>query len=101
MTNTPAGFYIYTYIDPGTNEPFYIGKGHGDRVFRHLKPPSYYKIRDSFFYRKLRKMLDEGVEPLVFIIKENLTEEMAYNIESDLIRLVGTRANGTGPLCNL
>ncbi len=101
MTDTPAGFYIYTYINPGTNEPFYIGKGRGDRVFRHLRRPSYYKIRDSFFYRKLRKMLDEGVEPLILIIKENLTEEIAYDIESDLIRLVGTRANGTGPLCNL
>lgn len=94
-------YYVYAYIDPVTNEPFYIGKGHGDRAYLHLSRPSCYKNLDSFFYRKLHKMIDEGIEPLVFIIKENLTEEVAYEVESILIHLIGTRAHGTGPLCNL
>jgi len=29
---TPRGYYLYAYIDPITNEPFYIGKGHKNRV---------------------------------------------------------------------
>ena len=46
-------------------------------------------------------MLREGKEPKIFIIRSGLTEECAYGIESDLIKLVGTRATGTGPLCNI
>ena len=28
--------YVYVYIDPRNNEPFYIGKGKGNRLFSHL-----------------------------------------------------------------
>ena len=94
-------FYIYAYIDPLTAEPFYIGKGHGDRAVRHIRRPSYHETRDTFFYRKLRKMMREGLRPDILIIKDALTEEAAYEIESMLIHLVGMKANGTGPLCNL
>ena len=30
-------YYIYAYIDPRTNLPFYIGKGKDDRKYDHLK----------------------------------------------------------------
>lgn len=94
-------FYIYAYIDPRDNEPFYIGKGYGDRAWRHVRRPSYYKTRNSFFYCKLRKMLKEGITPAIVIVKAGLTENVAYEVESMLIHLVGMRAAKTGPLCNL
>ena len=96
----PKGYYIYAYIDPRTNEVFYIGKGVGDRAWRHVRRPSYYKTRKSFFYHKLRKMLSEGVKPTIIIIKDDLTEETAYAVEVMLIKLVGKRVDGVGPLCN-
>ena len=30
------GYYVYLYVDPRTNRPFYVGKGQGRRVLAHL-----------------------------------------------------------------
>lgn len=30
------GYYVYMYIDPRDDMPFYIGKGCGSRVLAHL-----------------------------------------------------------------
>jgi hypothetical protein len=98
-TPPPAGFYVYAYIDPRTDEPFYIGKGTGRRAAMHLTPYQL-KKHDSFFYRELRKMLDDGINAKVELIKDNLTEGEAYASEALLILLVGTRKLGTGKLCN-
>ena len=29
-------YYVYGLIDPKTKEPFYVGKGKGDRALHHL-----------------------------------------------------------------
>lgn len=29
-------YYVYQYVDPETNKPFYIGKGKDNRMFHHL-----------------------------------------------------------------
>jgi hypothetical protein len=90
-------FYIYAYYDD--DEPFYIGKGTACRARSHMSAQSL-KRYDTFFYRKLRKLLDAGRRPTVDIIKGDLTEQEAYTGESELIYLVGMRTYGTGPLCN-
>jgi hypothetical protein len=98
-TPPPTGYYVYAYLCPVTEEPFYIGKGSGDRMVRHLRQ-SRRDDRPTFFHRKLNKMMRFGLNPIICIIKDNLSEEEAYASETTLIHLTGTRALGTGPLCN-
>lgn len=30
------GHYVYLYVDPRTGEPFYVGKGVGNRILAHF-----------------------------------------------------------------
>lgn len=92
-------YYVYGYIDPRTEEYFYIGKGTDDRAYDHLLP--YYFYRQTYFYRKLRKMLSEGIEPEIQFISEELTNKEACQLEIELINEYGRIDLGTGCLCNL
>lgn len=93
----PQGYYIYTYLDG--DEPFYIGKGLGNRAWYHLHPHS--RDKGTPFYQVLEAKLQNGWEPDILIIKDELKERQAYEIEAILIELVGMVAKGTGPLYNM
>ena len=34
-TKEALKYYVYVYSDPDTKEPFYVGKGKGNRVIKH------------------------------------------------------------------
>lgn len=94
-------FYVYVYRDSAGN-PFYVGKGHGNRCRKHLHA-CYNSKRRSYrthFYTKLRKMARLGEKPDIEIIKNNLTEEDAFQSEKYHISLWGRRDIKTGCLCN-
>ena len=66
-------YYVYIYWRLDINEPFYIGKGHDDRWKRLDK-------RNKHFINILNKC------PIICeIIKDNLTENQAHEIECWLI----------------
>ena len=95
-------YYVYAYLDPqGT--PFYVGAGHGKRDTRHTRLCQRKKKLDCpHFYKKLRKMLRQGIQPTVIRIAENLKKEEAFGKwESFFIAAVGRLDLRTGPLCNL
>jgi len=98
-----ADYYVYAYIDPRNDEPFYIGAGHGKRAKCHLtackcEPHAGY---NRFFYRKLRKLLKSGVNPAIRFIAKNLTQGEAFKIwEPFFICALGRRDIKTGRLCN-
>lgn len=94
-----ADYYVYAYIDPRNGEPFYIGAGRGKRAWIHL---TICKQGSTHFYNKLRKLLDAGVEPIVYLIVENVTKKQAFQIwEPFFIKAIGRRELKTGSLCNL
>jgi hypothetical protein len=93
-----ADYYVYAYIDPRNNEPFYIGAGHGGRAWIHL---SLCKQGGTHFYNKLRKLLDTRIESIVHLIVENVTKKQAFQIwEPFFIKAIGRQDLRTGPLCN-
>lgn len=101
--NEPDRFYVYAYYEPGSDKPFYIGKGSGKRANDHLSPRCHSR-RDQVptpFYKKLRKLLRTGVTPKIKFLHEDLTEVDAFTRERELIEEIGRRDLGTGPLTNV
>ncbi len=96
-------FYVYGYFDPESGEPFYIGKGNRRRAYAHLTACNRPKhcCYNTFFYRKLRKMLLVGIEPHIKIISDQLSEKEALEFEKSEIKRIGRRSQGEGTLCNL
>ena len=92
----PADFYIYALFRMDRNEPFYVGKGRGDRLHDHLKYP--HRGENRHKANIIRKCAREGVGIEARKIHEGLTEHAAYSAEIEEIARIGRRPNG--PLVN-
>ena len=106
-------FYVYVYLDyrkPDTYnygeyhfkyEPFYVGKGKDDRMYKHLQ-----LYDDTFKTRKLKKILktistEEFKSQYIILQKFSLLECQALMLEQDMIQTIGRRDLKLGPLTNL
>lgn len=78
-------YYVYRIIDPRDDSTFYIGKGHGNRVFDHLK--SIQKKAKGFSEKetKLRNLLLLGLQPSYIIHRHGMDELTALEVEGALI----------------
>ena len=103
-------FYNYLYLDPtkpmeykikGLDiilkyEPFYAGKGTGKRIWQHKYSPS-----GRFMKSKMMSLKEKGIEPIIIKILKDLTNFESCENEKYLIKAIGRRDKGLGPLCNL
>jgi len=74
--------------------PFYIGKGCGDRPFKHLDGRDIGNKKKVRYIENIRAL---GLEPTIEYIKENMQETDAYKFESVCIKEM--RNNKYFPFC--
>ena len=78
-------YYVYLYIDPETDEVFYVGKGKGNRCFSHLDPKSNSPVGPI-----LTEMRKRGIEPRIELLAHELKDEAAaLAVEGAVIDLLG------------
>ena len=80
-------FYTYAYLREDRT-PYYIGKGSGKRVFV------------SHNGRSRKNIISVPPEERILILKENLTEQEAFQHEKYMIAVFGRKDLGTGILRN-
>jgi hypothetical protein len=105
-------FYVYVYLDPRkpgefiydeykfNYEPFYVGKGKGYRMNKHLSEVKCGIYKKDHKHNKIKKILEMGLFPIILKIKKNLSENNALKIEKNVIKLIGRSDNKLGPLAN-
>ncbi len=82
--SSDLGSYVYLYIDPRDDKPFYVGKGRGNRCFAHLSVTG-----DNEKARILKELRANKLEPQIEILRYGLTDEQAELVESCVIDLLG------------
>ncbi len=94
-------YYVYEYIDPRTNLPFYIGKGTRNRLFTHLKETAE-STENKRKFAYIQTLVALGINPIIRKIKESLSEHDAYELEEFLIKEYGRKGIDTnGILMNI
>jgi hypothetical protein len=82
-------YYIYYYIDPRDNLPFYVGKGINDRLFDHLYETEFNTENRHKFYR-IQYLKNNGLAPIIKKVIENIEDEfLAYELETKEILKYG------------
>ena len=108
FVNRHMNYYVYVLLDtrkPGTYtygrftfdyEPFYIGKGSGNRKLHTGRA-----VGNPLKRRIIDRIREEGLKPKGRYVRKDLTEEKAFALERKLIALIGRRYEKAGPLANL
>jgi len=106
-------YYVYVYLDPRKPgnylygdfyfefEPFYVGKGRMHRHRIHLLKVKRGNYKNLPKYHVIKNILEQGLEPIIIKYKDNLLETDSFEIEKNMIELIGRKDLSKGPLRNL
>jgi uncharacterized protein len=78
--------YVYVYIDTRNGEPFYIGRGKGNRLFTHLSEQS-----EAAKVARINKIHASGNKPQIDILRYGLSVAEAKLVEAAAIDLIGKK----------
>jgi uncharacterized protein len=79
------GHYVYLYVEPRSNRPFYVGKGRGTRVLDHLRD-----LQPSAKRKFIAKLRAAKTEPRLEILTHGLPDaETALCVERAVIDVLG------------
>jgi len=87
-------YYVYGLIDPKTKEPFYVGKGKGDRALHHLSENE--NINEAK-QRRIKEIENSGQNVEIKIFSDDLIEFAALRLEAKLINELQNLTNIVKP----
>lgn len=117
-------FYVYIYLDPRKPgkytygdysfdyEPFYVGKGSGNRIKGHLweansvlKNELNKETKPNLNWSKINKILkiyrETGDWPILKKMINNISESEAFKYESKVVEIIGRKDLNKGTLLNM
>ncbi|EOT48601.1 MULTISPECIES: LEM-3-like GIY-YIG domain-containing protein [Enterococcus] len=91
-------YYVYLLVDPRTNQPFYIGKGKGNRVFAH-KQAALTRLKEmdalddeetkqTLKIQTINEILAADLTVSSYIVSYGLTQAQAFASENALINYI-------------
>lgn len=98
--------YTYVYLDPRKSppEPFYIGKGSGNRKNDHLNEAKTNNSGNHPKFAKIHKIWAANLNPIVEVLDDGINDDDAFELETFLVAEIGSKyVDGikNGPLCNM